>query len=105
MITIDVGKDFSKTPFGRYKTDGEYSAEKFREEVLLPKLLIEENILVDFSNVALGVGSSFLEEVFGGLVRKGYDKEELLKKIQVTDTMGFYSKQVIRYIEIAQKQC
>ncbi len=30
----------------------------------------EQEIVVDFRGIALGVGSSFLEEAFGGLIRK-----------------------------------
>lgn len=38
----------------------------------------EQEIVVDFRGIALGVGSSFLEEAFGGLIRKeGYLKPTL----------------------------
>ncbi|HCD7552528.1 TPA: STAS-like domain-containing protein, partial [Citrobacter farmeri] len=72
MIVINVAKDFSKTPFGRYEVDSPSSAEKFRDKILIPALLDNPNeeIVVDFSNVMVGLGSSFLEEVFGGLIRK-----------------------------------
>ena len=104
MILIDVARKFSRTPFGRYRTDGENSAERFREEILIPALLDDEDIVVDFSKVALGVGSSFLEEVFGGLVRKGFNKEKLILHLKIKDKLGIYNKQVMRYIEIADVQ-
>ena len=101
MITIDVATKFSRTPFGRYLKDGDNSAERFREHVLRPEVVKGEEILIDFSKVALGVGSSFLEEAFGGLVRAGFDRNELLKHIKIKDRMGFYNEQVQHFIEVA----
>lgn len=105
MINIDVA-NFSKTPFGRYTTDSDFSAEQFRETVLIPALRSSqgESIVVDFSRVALGVGSSFLEEAFGGLVRKGFNKEDLLDHIQIIDRIGIYDKQVKKFISQAKSQ-
>lgn len=102
MVIVDVSK-FSKTPFGRYYSDGEYSAQCFREKILVPQLnkAKGEDVIVDFTKVALGVGSSFLEEAFGGLVREGFDKSELLKHLSVKDKMNFYDRQVKRFIEKA----
>lgn len=107
MIVIDVANDFSRTPFGRYRTDGENSAERFRVDILEPKIEknnIHEDFRIDFSKVALGVGSSFLEEVFGGLVRDGYSKKDLLKHITVVDKTEFYDQQVKHFIEVACQQ-
>jgi hypothetical protein len=101
MIIIDVAKNFSRTPFGRYPTDGEFSAERFREEVLIPALNKDDQIEIDFTKVALGVGSSFLEEAFGGLVRKGYDKEKLINQLHITAKMPLYKEQVTHFIEVA----
>jgi len=101
MITIDVAKTFSRTPFGRYRTDGDDSAERFRDDILIPELGRNEDITIDFSKVALGVGSSFLEEVFGGLIRKGFEKRQLINHLVIKDKMGFYNKQVKHFIEVA----
>ncbi|WP_256384305.1 STAS-like domain-containing protein [Photobacterium toruni] len=98
MITIDVASRFSRTPFGRFKEDGNYSAEVFREDILKPALIKNELIVIDFSKVALGVGSSFLEEAFGGLVRQGYDKSTLLSHLKIKDKMNFYDEQVKYFI-------
>lgn len=99
MIKIDVAKAFSKTPYGRYKTDGDFSAERFRDEVLKPVIQQNpgENIEIDFSNVAFGMGSSFLEEIFGGLVRLGYTAKEL-KHIKLIDKTGLYQSQMKFFI-------
>ncbi|MBE0456195.1 MAG: STAS-like domain-containing protein [Pseudoalteromonas prydzensis] len=104
MIVIDVAKEFSKTPFGRYKTDSQYSAEEFREKLLLPKLNNGDSITIDFSRISLGVGSSFLEEAFGGLVRRGVNPAYLKNHIKVIDRMGLYDEQVRTFIEAASKK-
>jgi hypothetical protein len=68
---IDVGRTFSPFPYGRYPKHGPYNGEVFRDQFLLPKLkeLPGHPIVVDFTNVQVKPGSSFLEETFGGLVR------------------------------------
>ncbi|MFG0835462.1 STAS-like domain-containing protein [Aeromonas bivalvium] len=104
-ITIDVASKFSPLPFGRYLTDGNNSGTRFREEVLKRALLeSDEQITLDFSNVNIGVGSSFLEEAFGGLVRQGFKAEDILKRVKVTGGMSAYNSQVIRFVERAKLQ-
>lgn len=80
-LTIMIGRDFSDTPGGRYPDDGPWNGQKFREEYLVPALEKNDKVIVDISGVE-GYGSSFLEEVFGGLVRsKLYSKSELERKL------------------------
>lgn len=70
---IDVGNDFSSIPAGRTNEDGPYSGEKFREDFLIP-IMNDDNvdrIIIDFSNLYKPIGSSFLDEAFGYLIRKG----------------------------------
>lgn len=74
MKTIYV-KDFSKYPGPRYIRLGDYSGEEFRDKWLLNELM-QGDIAIDFDDV-YGYGSSFLEEAFGGLVRKGVSLEKL----------------------------
>lgn len=66
---INVAKDFTRFPAGRYKSDGPFSGERFREEILAPALKENDVLEVNLDGVA-GYGSSFLDEAFGGLVRK-----------------------------------
>lgn len=78
--TIDLPKQFGRYPAGRYETDGPFSGEKFRESLLIPYLKKNEKIKIVLDG-ARGYGSSFLEEAFGGLVRKGYQPNELIQRI------------------------
>lgn len=73
QIKIVIAKDFSSKPGPRYTKEGDHSGEKFREEILLPKLKEAQStgctLLIDLDGTA-GYGTSFLEEAFGGLIRK-----------------------------------
>ncbi|BAK76765.1 hypothetical protein NH8B_1950 [Pseudogulbenkiania sp. NH8B] len=68
-VNISIARDFSRVPAGRYLTDGPYSGERFRDEQLIPALGSAEMVEIDLDG-ARGYGSSFLEEAFGGLLRK-----------------------------------
>ncbi len=81
-ITIDVTADFTSRPFGRYREDGDRSAQVFREDKLIPAMEAHEHVVVDLSGYNY-YGSSFLEEAFGGLVRAGYSPEDLKDKLKV----------------------
>lgn len=83
MPTIQISTDFSKVPAGRFRTDGHFSGERFREELLLPALARNEPVTVYVEGTA-GYGSSFLEEAFGGLVRlRGFRPEDLKRRLKV----------------------
>lgn len=69
MITVNIAKDFTRYPSGRYKKNGTTSGEGFREQFLEGPLSRGEKVTVEFDGT-IGYGSSFLEEAFGGLVRK-----------------------------------
>jgi STAS-like domain of unknown function (DUF4325) len=100
--TIYIAKDYSETPAGRYKTDGNFSGERFREEFLYPAL--KENELVEVNlDEALGYGSSFLEEAFGGLIRvDGLELSEIENKLKVTSSRPLYKNRIRKYLEDAQ---
>jgi hypothetical protein len=79
---IKVSTEFSRTPGGRYYTDGPASGEQFREEFLLPALRAHDNITIDLDG-ARGYPSSFLEEAFGGAVRKlRLSPQEFLRRVK-----------------------
>jgi len=70
---INIANDFTISPGGRYRKDGDHSGEEFCDDYLLPRVkeAITEAaaVTVDLDGT-IGYGSSFLDEAFGGLQRK-----------------------------------
>lgn len=99
MTTVlNVATDFSKSPSGRVPSDGPNSGQRFREELLFPALS-KDNVEVVLDGVYT-LGSSFLEEAFGGLVRlKGLTPDILRKKLVVRSRVDTYVRKVWSYIE------
>ena len=104
MITINIATDYTKTPGGRFISEGEYSGQDFREKVLKPKFLqaLENNDqLTVIPDGGYGYATSFLEEAFGGLAREmrnskikdiiiiSEEEPQLISKIQqyITDAL------------------
>lgn len=81
-IIIDIGNDFSKNPTGRYKIDSQFSGEYFRDDFIIPNLEKNIKIHLELDNT-YGYGSSFLEEVFGGLIRLGYSSNYITNMIKI----------------------
>lgn len=107
--TINLARDFSKFPGPRYKNEGQFSGEQFRNEILYPQvissILAGRQLTVNLDG-ANGYGTSFLEESFGGLVRECLVKAEDLKS-----TIQFISNEepelipeIWGYVEDASKQ-
>ena len=109
MATLNVGKDFSEDPLGRYLTDSPTSGEAFREGVLKPALLRlgpQEKLLIILDDGVESYGSSFLTEGFAGLVKYGYFKnKELLDLLEFKFTdpdFRFYRDKIVEYISDAK---
>jgi hypothetical protein len=82
-VLIDVATDFSPTPGGRYISESLYSGEEFRQKVLEPKIEQHQRLAIDLDGPE-GFTTSFLEEAFGGLVRKfGRDVVSMVRFIAV----------------------
>lgn len=82
---INIAKDFSRTPSGRFLADGPDNGEAFRERLL--KSALERGSVDVVLDSTAGLPSSFLEEAFGGLVRKGYfTAQELHARMNVIAT-------------------
>jgi len=81
--TINLSSDFNKTPAGRFFSDGDYSGEHFRKNYLIPAFKDSNTKIIEVILDNLdGIGSSFWEEAFGGLIRKeNINYEEIKKKI------------------------
>lgn len=82
---INIARDFSRSPAGRYISDGPNSGEKFRKEFLIPSIRACRRLIVEMDGTR-GYGSSFLEEAFGGLRRAGFARDELMSKIQIVSS-------------------
>jgi len=81
MPVIDIAVDFTRFPAGRYRSDGPYSGQRFREDHLVSALKDKGKVIIRLDGT-MGYGSSFLEEAFGGLVRtEGFDPKDLLGQI------------------------
>lgn len=65
---VNIGKEFSRYPAGRFPSDGKFNGQTFREKFLKEPLLKDQPIVLILDD-AVDFGSSFLEEAFGGLVR------------------------------------
>jgi len=79
-------KSFSITPGSRYKEEGKkaHSGEEFREVFLEPQFEKAEKAnvkLIINIDGTIGYGTSWLEEVFGGLSRK-LGKDRVLKTLE-----------------------
>ena len=72
-MEINVVKEYTDKPGAKYESQGSNSGQKFRDTILYPKFIetIEKNetLIVNLDG-GYGYGSSFLEETFGGLVRR-----------------------------------
>lgn len=109
VMILNIGKEFSTDPAGRFYTDGPSSGEFFREKYLLPALnrLPEGEVLdIILDDDVEGYGSSFLSEGFAGVVKYGYiSGDKLLKMISLKNTnpdFDFYKKKAIEHIKSAK---
>lgn len=99
--TIDIAKDFSDVPAGRFVSDGPYSGEAFRERHLRQALTTGQKVIVTMDG-SEGYGSSFLEEAFGGLVRNGhFSPQELHDRMEIVSEDQSLVDEVWRYIDTA----
>lgn len=95
--TISIAKDFSRYPAGRYISDGPFSGEAFRDSILVPAFTSGDSLTIDLEG-ARGYGSSFLEEAFGGMIRKGFAAKEMLAKIDFKSQDQSLIEEIREYI-------
>lgn len=86
-LVLAVATEFSRTPGSRYISEGDFSGEQFRKQVLLPRvrdaLTSGQRLRVELDGTA-GYGTSFLEEAFGGLVRDdGIEADRLRSALEL----------------------
>lgn len=99
MTTVlKLARDFSKSPSGRVSKDGPSNGQRFRDEFLFPAL--EKGDVEVILDGVLTLGSSFLEEAFGGLVReKGLTPSMLRKKLVIQSRVSTYKDKIWSYID------
>jgi hypothetical protein len=103
--TIDIGKEFSPYPGGRDRKDGKYNGTDFRENLLAPALKEFDEVTIIIDN-AMGYGSSFLEEAFGGLIRNhSFNLITLKRKMNIQykrQVYEMFNDAIWEYIEEAE---
>ena len=104
-MTLNIAKEFSDVPGPRSPDEGPYSGEEFRDKLLLPRFEEAERRgeeLVVVLDGASGYGTSFLEESFGGLVRKLQSIERVSKTVVIeSEDEPYLRNDVARYIKEA----
>lgn len=94
---INVARDFSRAPAGRFISDGPNSGERFRDQFLKPALDEGKEVVVELDGTR-GYGSSFLEEAFGGLVRAGYTALDVVKRVHLKTKDNSLVKEIQGYL-------
>lgn len=98
---INIKNDFSPFPGGRFNKDGPFSGERFLKEFLIPALQENDTVVIELDGT-FGYGSSFLEEVFGGLIRaEKFTEEEINSKLNIKTDDFVVKTEVNLYIEEA----
>ena len=103
---VNIAKDYTMTPGGRTRSEGEYSGEEFREKILYPAYrdAKKQNLqLVIILDGGYGYATSFLEEAFGGLARETKDRSIMDIKIISNEEPGLIEK-VQGYMRDALKE-
>lgn len=104
MGRLVIASDFSLITGGRLIKEGDFSGELFRDKVLEPKyrecMEHGEKLEIIFDG-CYGIGSGFLDEAFGGMVRK-YGYLDLLDHIiLIAEEDKTIPAQIFRYVKAA----
>lgn len=104
MKIINVARDFTRFPSGRFKRNGSTSGEAFREDFMEPLLKNGENISIELDGT-IGYGSSFLEEAFGGLIRSlKISSNDLNLRLNLVSEDPTLIEEISSYIEDAGRK-
>lgn len=101
VVRVNIANQFTRMPGGRYVRLGPFSGEAFRERYLTEPLRQGKRVVVELDGVR-GYGSSFLEEAFGGVVRKLHlDSKDALTRIEIVTSVKNWRDDVVDYIKNA----
>ena len=104
-MKINIAEQFSPLPAGRWPSEGPFSGQRFREELLVPALKLalesggEERVEIDLDG-SLFFSDAFLEEAFGGLANVPgirFDDAMKLLDIKYTEQIQKYYRDAIRW--------
>lgn len=100
-MKLKIAEEFSDVPGPRFRNEGAYSGQEFRERLLKPKFdqaeASGEKLLVDLDG-GFGYATSFLEEAFGGLARE-CSPDRVLNVLEFkSDEEPYLSSDIERYI-------
>lgn len=100
---VKIASEFTTAPGFRYREDGDYSGQEFRERFLEPHFTAADDksiVTIDFDGVA-GYATSFLEEAFGGLARK-HGADRCIAKLRfVSNEDPLLVEEITSYIDDA----
>lgn len=98
VVRVNIANQFTRMPGGRYVRLGPNSGEMFREQFLVEPLSSGKTVIVELDGVR-GYGSSFLEEAFGGVVRKLHlTSADALNRIKIITSVRSWDADVKDYI-------
>lgn len=102
-VVFSIAKDFSPHPGPRYARQGANSGEALRHKLMKILKSRPEKLLIDLDGTK-GIGSSFLDEAFGGLVRwEHMSKNDILKCFEFRSTLDpSYIAEIIDSISNAE---
>lgn len=106
MFKIRISSDFSATPGARHRDEGPYPGDEFRDDILIPEyekaVKNNQKLIVDFDG-CYGYATSFLEESFGGMVRKLRKKGILNDIVLVSTEDSSITDLVEKYVKEAEE--
>ena len=105
---LSIAKDYSRTPGTRYRKEGKFSGEEFRDKILFQKMeeaIKQDKILVVNLDGVAGYATSFLDESFGGLIyNKGMDYNEVISHLEIeAEEFERYKEKVYEYLKEAKE--
>lgn len=108
-VNIKIARDFSRTPGPRYIKEGKWSGELFRTEKFFQTMndaIINHKMVVVDLDGTMGYGTSFLEEIFGGLIREHHlDYNQILTHLEIISEEEPYLKtDILAYLKDAHEE-
>lgn len=110
-MKINIAEQFPPNPAGRWPSEGPYSGQRFREEILVPALKSalekggDERVEIDLDG-SLFFSAAFLEEAFGGLARVPgipFDKIKSILEVKFSEKIQkFYHDAIYWHLDRAK---